>query len=190
MSRLFKAGAAGAVIGLLVGAWGRVFMFVLADLNPDNHGTDTDDGFPMGTFTLDGTLNLLVVAVVFGMFGGLLFLAVRGLRVGPTWFRRVTIVLGPSLVVGSMLVHTDGVDFTVLEPLWLAVAMTLMMPVLFSIGIVWLGDRWLGDGPTFWQRLPMPAGHVARAGLAVLAVAAAVSLGSDVADILDGNPYL
>lgn len=150
---------------------------------------DTDDGFPMGEFTLSGTVNLLTATTFFGVLGGLLFLAVRGLRFGPPWFRSVSIVLGPSLVVGSMLVHTDGVDFTVLEPLWLAVVLTLSMPVLFSVGIVWLGDRWLGHEPTFWLRLPSPVGHVARGALGLLAVAAAISLGADVSEILDGNPY-
>lgn len=189
MVRLFRAGAAGALVGLAVGVWARAWMFLLADLNPEQHGVDTDDGFPMGEFTLSGTANLLAAATSFGVLGGLLFLAVRGLRFGPTWFRAVSIVLGPSLVVGSMLVHTDGVDFTVLEPLWLAVVLTLSMPVLFSVGIVWLGDRWLGHGPTFWQRLPSTVGLVARGALALLAVAAGISLGADVTEILDGNPY-
>jgi hypothetical protein len=176
-------------MGLAVGAWARAWMFLLAELNPDQHGVDTDDGFPMGEFTPSGTVNLLAAATFFGVLGGLLFLAVRGLRFGPTWFRAISIVIGPSVVVGSQLVHTDGVDFTVLEPLWLAVVLTLSMPVLFSVGIVWLGDRWLGDGPTFWQRLPAPAGHAARGALAILTVAAGISLGADVTEILDGSPY-
>lgn len=176
-------------MGLAVGVWARAWMFLLADLNPEQHGVDTDDGFPMGEFTLSGTVNLLAAATFFGVLGGLLFLAVRGLRFGPPWFRAVSIVLGPSLVVGSMLVHTDGVDFTVLEPLWLAVVLTLSMPVAFSVGIVGLGDRWLGHGPTFWQRLPTTVGLVARVALGVLAVAAGISLGAEVTEILDGNPY-
>jgi len=164
-------------------------MAILAGMNPEDHGSSTDDGFTMGRFTVSGTVNLAVVAVIIGAIGGLVFLTLRGLRFGPGWFREVSLALGATIVVGSLLVHSDGVDFTRLEPLGLAVAMTLSMPLLFALAISWLGDRWLGDGPTFWQRLPSALVWSARAALVMLAGVAAVDLTATLVDILDGNSY-
>lgn len=182
--------AAGAVVGLVAGGiWGRAFMAILAGLNSEDHGTETDDGFAMGQFTIGGTLNLLLATAIIGSIGGLVFVAVRGLRVGPAWFRTASVALGACLVVGAMLLHSDGVDFTRLEPLWLAVAFTLSVPLMYAVGVSWLGDRWLGDGPTFWQRLPVAVPWVARALLAAIAVVAAVDLTGTLVDIFDDNPF-
>lgn len=188
--RLALATIAGALVGLVaVGVWGRAFMAILARLNVEDRGTHTDDGFPMGHFTLSGSISLAIGGVIFGAIGGLLFLAVRGLRFGPSWFRSVSIPLGVTLVIGSMLVHSDGVDFTLLEPLGLAIALTLSMPLAYAVGIAWLGDRWLGEGPTIWQRLPRAAAVVARLALTGVALVAAVDLARTVAAILDGNQF-
>lgn len=182
--------AAGAVAGLVVGGiWGRVFMSILAGLNPEDHDTLTDDGFAMGQFTVGGTANLLVVATVIGAIGGLVFLGVRGLRFGPAWFRAASLALGATIVIGSMLLHSDGVDFSRLEPIGLAVALTLSMPLLYAFGVSWLGDRWLGDSPTFWQRLPTAVPWVARALLTVLATVAAVDLAGTLTEIFDGDSF-
>jgi hypothetical protein len=190
LRRIALAAGAGAVVGLLVGGvWGRLFMFLLAQLNPEEHGLDTDDGFAMGQFTLSGTLNLLVVTTVLGVIGGLVFLALRGLRFGPAWFRAVSLPLGGLIVVGSMLVHSDGIDFNLLEPRGLAIALTLTVPLLSTIGLVWLGDRWLGDGPTFWQRVPAAVPWIARAGLTLLALVAGVELAQTLSEIFDDDPY-
>ena len=188
--RIALGAAAGALVGLVVGGvWGRIFMAVLAGLNPEDHGTKTDDGFAMGQFTVGGTLNLATAALIIGALGGLVFLAVRGLRIGPPWFRTTSLALGSSVVIGSMLVHADGVDFSRLEPVGLAVAMTLSMPLLFTLGVSWLGDRWLGDGPTFWSRVAPTVAWVARGLLAVLAVVAGVDLTSTLTDVFDGNSF-
>jgi hypothetical protein len=178
--------AAGAVVGLVVGGiWGRAFMALLAALNEEDHGTRTDDGFSMGQFTIGGTVNLAVVAAI----GGLVFLVVRGLRFGPGWFRTTSVAVGATVVVGSLLVHSDGVDFSRVDPVALTVVLTLSMPLLYAVGVTWLGDRWLGSGPTLWDRLPEAAAWVARAGLAVIVLLAGVDLVRTIVDILDGNPF-
>jgi hypothetical protein len=188
--RIFLGAAAGAVTGLVVGGiWGRLFMSVLAGLNPEDHGTLTDDGFAMGQFTVGGTINLLAAAITIGAFGGLVFLALRGLRFGPAWFRTASMALGATIVVGSMLLHSDGVDFSRLEPIGAAVAMTLSMPLLYALGVTWLGDRWLGDGPTVWQRMPVAAPWLARVLLTGLALVAAVDLTGTLVEIFDGDPF-
>ena len=186
--RLGIAVLAGAVCGFVVGGLGgRLFMFVLAQLNPDATGVKTDDGFEMGRFTMSGTLNLLAVATVLGVLGGLFFLALRGLRFGPEWFRVLSMPVGATIVVGSILVHSDGVDFTLLKPLWLAVVLTLSVPFLYTLMLAWLVDRWIGDRPGVWAALPSGVAWTVRAALTVLVVLTLRDLMSTVEEIL--NPF-
>jgi len=162
-------------------------MFVLAELNPEEKGVLTDDGVPIGQFTVSGTMNLLIITTVIGVIGGLVFLALRGLRFGPRWFRVLSMPVGATIVVGSMLVHSDGVDFTLLQPLWLAVAMTLAVPFLYTLLVAFLADRWLGDKPGVWQAMPAVAPWLARAAFTALIVVSLVGLVSTIDDIL--NPF-
>lgn len=183
--RLGIAVLAGATSGFVAGGiGGRVFMFVLAQLNPEESGVRTDDGFEMGQFTVSGTLNLLVITTIIGVIGGLVFLALRGLRFGPPWFRVLSMPVGATIVVGSLLVHSEGVDFTLLEPLWLAVAMTLSVPFAYTLMLAALADRWLGDEPGLWQTMPAVVPWIARAAFTVLIVVSLVGLVSTVDDIL------
>jgi hypothetical protein len=188
LKRLGIGVLAGAVSGLVVGGiGGRLFMFVLAELNPEESGIKTDDGFEMGQFTVSGTLNLLVITTIIGIIGGLVFLALRGLRFGPPWFRVLSMPVGATIVVGSLLVHSEGVDFTLLEPLWLAVALTLSVPFLYTLMLAALADRWLGDEPGLWQALPAAIPWFARAAFTALIVVSLIGLVSTVDDIL--NPF-
>lgn len=184
--RLGVAALAGGVAGLVAGGiGGRLFMLALARLNhPRATGVLSDDGFIIGQFTLAGTLNLLMVATVLGAIGGLVWLTIRGLRFGPLWWRRVSLPLGATLVIGSMMVHSDGVDFTLLDPPLVAVALTLSIPLLATILVTWLGDRWIGSDQTLWQQLPAAVTWTARAALTLVAAWALVSLTTDISHIL------
>ncbi len=176
---------AGAISGFVVGGLGgRLFMFALAQLNPEETGVKTDDGFEMGRFTTSGTLNLLVITTVIGIIGGLVFLALRGLRFGPHWFRILSMPVGATIVVGSLLVHSDGVDFTLLQPVGLAVAMTLSVPFLYTLMLVEIADRWLGEESRIWQATPAVVLWLARAALTALVVVSLIGLVSTVDDIL------
>lgn len=178
---------AGAVSGFVVGGLGgRLFMFVLAELNPEESGVLTDDGVPIGQFTVSGTLNLLVITTVIGVIGGLVFLALRGLRFGPRWFRVLSMPVGATMVVGSMLVHSEGVDFTLLQPVELGVAMTLAVPFLYTLLVAFLADRWIGDDGGRWM-VPSAMAWTARAALTVLAVVTFTDLMSTIDEIL--NPF-
>jgi hypothetical protein len=175
--RLGVAVLTGAISGFVVGGLGgRLFMYVLAELNTEDAGLLTDDGFAMGRFTLSGTLNLLSFTTAIGVLGGLLFLALRGLRFGPTWFRILSMPVGVTIVAGSLLVHSDGADFTLLQPWWLAVSMTLAVPFLYTLMASALADRWLGDGPSVWSRLPAAVPWIARAAFVALIAIALVNL--------------
>lgn len=183
---LGRAVLAGAVGGLVAGIVGRVVMGVLASVNKEDAGIVTDDGFPIGEITVGGTLGLLTVTVVIGLIGGLVVLALRGLRFGPGWARFLGMPVGSTVVVGSLLVH-EGTDYTVLKPTWLAVSLIMLIPLIYAFIAVALVDRWVGDGPTFWDRLPGAVPWAARVGLVVLV---AVSLG-DLVSTIDElvNPF-
>lgn len=148
--RLGAVTLAGAVLGLLVGGVGsRLAMMLLARLNPEFTGTTSDDGFTMGQLTTD-TLDLLVVTTMIGVLGGGIYFAVRGLMTGPRWFQVLTISVGPAVVVGSMLVHVDGVDF-LLQPAWLAVALFVAIPLVYSALLTVVAERWLSAEGGFFR---------------------------------------
>ena len=84
-------------------------------------GIQSDDDFTIGRFTLCGTYNLLVLGAAFGIIGAAVYQWVRPWLIGPQWFRYLTVGLASGAVVGSMLIHADGIDFRALTPTWLAI---------------------------------------------------------------------
>ena len=129
LARVTLVGALSGVIA--VGVLGRVAMLLLAYLNPVATGVTSDDGFVMGQFTLSGSLQLAASGLQFGVIGVFFYLALRGLMIGPGWFRLLSISLGPAVVIGAIIVHTDGVDFNLLEPVWLAAVLFVGVPFAY-----------------------------------------------------------
>jgi hypothetical protein len=175
--------AGGAVGAFSVGVLARLAMFVLIEVNPESEGVISDDGFEMGRFTASGSLNLAAAGVGLGLLSGLVYLALERLQVGPAWFRTLALSVGGGIVVGSQLVHPEGVDFALLEPLVLPVALFLAIPVLhIAVLDVWaVRIRGARGGP-----VPSATGVIAwilRAGLAALVVVAVASLVGDVRDL-------
>ncbi len=139
--------AAGALVGLLVGGvGGRLAMMLLATLNPVSHGRLSDDGFIMGQLTFAGTVELMLTGVLLGIAGAGFYVALRGLMIGPRWFQVLSISVGPAVVVGAMLVHTEGIDFVLLQPAWLAIALFVAIPGLYAALLTVLAERWLAPG--------------------------------------------
>ena len=179
---------AGAATGLVsIGLVSRLMMFVLIRMNPDADGIRTDDGFEMGRFTLSGSLNLCLVGVVFGVISALLYLLFEPLMIGPGWFRTLSVSVGAGAVAASQLVHSDGVDFRVLDPYWFAVALFVLLPIA-HVAVL---DRLVGriraalDRPA--PRAPALLGWPLRGGLAVLFGIAVASLVGDVSTLGDLN---
>jgi hypothetical protein len=138
---------------LVVGVISRLAMLLLAELNPEVRGVTSDDGFVMGQFTLSGSVNLALLAgPLLGILGAGCYVALRGLTTGPPWFRLLSISLGPGVVVGSVIVHTDGVDFTLLEPLWLTVALFVLIPAVYVVLLSLIAERVLAADRQ-WPRL-------------------------------------
>jgi hypothetical protein len=157
-SELYVLIVAGIATGVLVvGVGSRLAMLVLRLTSPAYvEGVDSDDGFTIGRFTLSGSYNLLLIGAAVGVLGAAAYQWVRPWLIGPRWFRLTTVALAAGAVVGSMLVHADGIDFRVLEPLWLAVGLFVALPAAFAACVAVAVDHvetrlasvgWLG-----WKR--------------------------------------
>jgi hypothetical protein len=171
---------AGIWLGALVGGvGGRLAMLVLRLLSPDAvHGVVSDDGFIIGRVTLSGTYALIAVGAFIGVIGASAYRWVDPWLVGPGWFRQLTSAVGAGVVVGSMLVHADGVDFTLLRPLWLAIALFVLVPAVFGFFIgpfekaLARSEAWVNRGPRGWIALIVSIVAVPPTVIAVAFVAA------------------
>lgn len=165
-----------------VGVLSRLAMFVLAELNPAADGVISDDGFEMGRFTLSGSLNLVLFgATAIAFVGWLAYLAARPLLVGPAWCQWLSLSVPPGVVGGALAVHTDGVDFGLLEPTWLAIGLFVLVPASFGPILHLLVLRYVDPEPRdgWAARHAVPAWAL-RAGFAAVAVVALVDLTSDI----------
>ena len=148
----------GIPVGVLVaGVGSRLAMLLLRVTSPDQVvGVISDDGFIIGRVTLGGTYNLLMLGAVVGVIGAGAYRMVAPWLIGSTWIRRLTIGLASAAVIGSMLVHADGVDFTLLQPTWLAIGLFVALPALFGVVIgpavdaVRRPDSWTAQGRRRW----------------------------------------
>jgi hypothetical protein len=133
----------GVPVGALaIGLGGRLAMLLLRLTSPSGVvGVTSDDGFEIGRFTLAGTYNLMTVGVAVGLIGALACAVVSPWLIGPAWFRATTVGLTAGALVGSMIIHADGVDFTLLHPRWLAVGLFLALPALVGALLLLLVDR-------------------------------------------------
>ena len=154
--RLSAITAAGALLGLLVGGvGGRLAMMLLARLNPEATGITSDDGFRIGQFTVGDTLQLLLTGTVFGLIGACVYALVRHLMLGQRWFQVASIAVGPAVVVGAGIVHSDGVDFQSLKPTWLAIGLFLAIPALYSALLTVVAEHWIRED-SWAARAPLP----------------------------------
>lgn len=134
VERLRVLVVAGVPVGVVVvGIGSRLAMLLLRLTSPERvRGVESDDGFTIGQVTLAGSYNLLVLGAAVGIVGAAVYRAVAPWLIGRTWFRRFTTASASGAVVGSMLIHADGVDFTVLRPTWLAIALFVALPATFG----------------------------------------------------------
>lgn len=165
--------AAGALAGLVVGGLGgRLVMFALRVLSdPMVVGMVSDDGFEIGRLTLGGTIGLMGGVAALGAANGGLYAVLRGSI--PSRLRAPLWSLFAAAFGGSQLVHADGVDFTLLEPLWFAVLAFVALPGLAALVVVLLVERWLGD-PT---RRPRSIALALGAALGTVALVFVAALG-------------
>ena len=138
------AAAAGAAAGLVWGGiGGRIAMrVVLLTSNDHVRGLTSDDGFEIGTFS-GATIFLLIITAILGGMAGFGVGVIRMVTSGPTWAVAIGTSLATASFVGATIVHTDGVDFRVLDPLWLTVGLFVLIPGLWGATVVIVTERLL-----------------------------------------------
>ncbi|MGH2751571.1 MAG: hypothetical protein ACRDJV_15705 [Actinomycetota bacterium] len=173
---------AGAIAGFIAGGIGsRAAMRILALTSPDAGGATTEAGATVGDISAGGTLFLLLAGTALGLGGGLAYIAVR------RWLpRRATgVVFGLLLLAlsGRPLVHPDNVDFIILEPAWLGIALFASLPILFGLLVVPLQARleplFTAERSRLWTVVVVGAGllPLALGGPVALVLAVLVALG-------------
>jgi hypothetical protein len=138
------AGAAGAVAGLVWGGFGgRIAMRVVFLTSSEQvRGVTSDDGFEIGTVS-GATVFLLTFATILGLLGGFGVGIIRMVTSGPTWAVAIGVSMASAAFNGAAIVHPDGVDFRLLDPLWLTVGLFVLIPGLWGATVVVVTERLL-----------------------------------------------
>ena len=144
----------GAVGGAIVGGLGgRIAMRILFLTSDDAvKGVTSDDGFEIGRFTLSNTVGLVIVTTFIGVLAALLYLVAHPFLAGWGRARVPAMAIFYGVVGGAMLVHTDGVDFKLLEPAVLAIALFVAISAGFGAVVAHLVGLAAADGawPQTW----------------------------------------
>lgn len=179
MARLFRLLGIGALAGLgagfVAGGIGaRLAMKAVALIaGPAARGAITKNGNRVGAFTTE-TVFLLVFGTMLGLFGGLLYVAVR------PWLPRAGRARGPAF--GALLLATCGVaviegenfDFHRFGIAPVNIALFAALFVLFGLLVAPLADRADRAFPALPSRRPIRPGTLAA--YAVLAVGGLLGL--------------
>lgn len=174
----------GVSVGIVViGLGSRLAMLLLRLTSSDSViGVTSDDGFEIGRVTLAGTHNLMVIGAAVGFIGAVAYVAVAPWLVGPTWFRRFTVGVTAGVFVGAMLIHSDGIDFHLLGPLWLAVTLFIALPVAVGVALAVVADAvaapgsWTARGRWRWA-LPLALLAVTPQALVIIVPMALIAAG-------------
>lgn len=143
--RVSTAVVAGLSMGAMIGGiGGRIAMFVLrVTSDVALHGAETDDGFVIGQIS-GATLFLVIATSVLGVFGGIFYLGVRSWL--PERWRAALFGVFGGIVGGAVVIRPGGIDFTLLDPLPLAIAMFIALPAIYGVAVGRLIERWLREG--------------------------------------------
>ena len=110
--------------------------------NEHVRGLTSDDGFEIGSVS-GASMFLLVVTTILGGIAGFGVGILRMITSGPTWVVTIGTSLATAAFVGAIIVHTDGVDFRLLDPLWLTAGLFVLIPGLWGATVVLVTERLL-----------------------------------------------
>jgi hypothetical protein len=176
--------AAGLVVGIVVAGLGsRLVMRLLAVADPDASGTITENGNVVGEITFEGTLALVTfVGIPAGVVAGLTVYAVRRwLPPGQPW-RGLAFTALLLALPGRTVIDPDNIDFRLLSPTGLAIALFGLLFVVAGFWLPPLADRWGPGVPSFLYRQDVTV----VGGILLVAVVAfgLVQIGRDIAEMV------
>lgn len=172
----------GSIAGLVWGGiGGRIAMRIVFLTSDDRvRGVTSDDGFEIGVIS-PATVFLMIFTMILGTIAGVLYGLVRMVTAGPTWAVAIATAIATAAAGGAAIVHPDGVDFRLLEPLWLTVGLFVLISGAWGASVVLLCEwllrpgRILATTPTLLDRRFVGAvGWVLLATITLLGVRALV----------------
>ena len=86
---------------------------------------------------------MVVFTAAVGVIGGVAYLWIR--RWLPAKGQAVITGVAAAVVGGALVIETGGLEFSLLEPLWLAVALVVVLPGLYGFALSWSVERLLAD---------------------------------------------
>ena len=178
------ASVAGFVVGtILLGTLLRLAMFVLRLTSESSlRGVETDFGATIGRFSVVDTGLFMLGCGGAGAIAGIIYLAIRPIVARRR--RAPVAALAAGTFGPAVIIDPDGVDFAILEPALLAVAMFVASLAAFgyavSVAVEWLlRVSWWRMSPAAWivmgPLLLVTLGAAFPFGIPAIAVAAVVS---------------
>lgn len=134
-------------------------LFLRVTSDPTLRGVKTDDGFVIGEVSFD-TIFLAFFSAGMGAIGGLFYLGVRGWL--PRRSRPLVMGIFGGVVGGAIFIQPGGGDFTLLDPLWLAVSLFIALPAVYGIVMSVLVERLMDERSSlqrsrgWWALTPLP----------------------------------
>lgn len=104
-------------------------------------GSTTDAGATVGEVTVGGTGFLILLGALIGVGGGVIYLVARRWLPSSGWRRGLVFGAFLTSLAGPVLIEPEGIDFTILSPVTLAVAMFLAIPLGYGLMFVPLIER-------------------------------------------------
>jgi len=131
------AALGGLAAGFLVGGiGGRLAMFILRVTSDDSViGIQSDDDFTIGEISSDSVF-LIAATTLVGTLLAFGYLLVR--RWLPDGRRPLQAAVFFGLIGGAAVIKPEGVDFSLLSPLWLAIALFVALPAAYGAFMAWI----------------------------------------------------
>jgi len=184
--QIWVGALSGLIAGIIVGGIGsRVAMRISAVAGGESiSGLKTENGNIVGDITLGGTLTLLVLGAMLGVFGGLLYTVVRRWLPGSQWWKGLLFGVLLLLVFGSHIIEGDNFDFSRFGPPLLNIGLFASLFILYGLAVAPIAE---------WCDRYFPASSDHRTAIliaySVLALGALLSFAAIVGLIVSSAPF-
>lgn len=162
------AALAGFSAGFLTGVGARLAMRLAGLLTVDrNRGLLTENNNVVGQITLGGTLALALIAAFAGVFGGLLYVAIRSRLPQSAWLRGLTFGGLLLAVFGFVVMDEHNPDYQLFGPPVINVMTFSLIYLLFGVVVAPIADLFDRVIPR-WTFTQSPRGRTAMLYAAML----------------------